>query len=154
MKNIAPIDSKIPEIDIIYRNKMKISLLPRAKHSQDVYDILLNHWNHDHICLMEEFKILLLNRANRVLGIVNLSKGGFTGTVVDLRLLFAIALKAAAVQIVVAHNHPSGNLTPSKQDLEMTDRIKEAGKILEIKLIDHLIITVEQYYSFADNGRL
>jgi DNA repair protein RadC len=95
--------------------------------------------------------VLLLNRANRVLGCLKLSKGGLTGTVVDLRIL----LKAMASGIIIAHNHPSGNLKPSDADRELTSQIKQAGKLLDITLLDHLILGTEgDYVSFADEGWL
>jgi len=97
---------------------------------------------------------MLLNKACKVLGIVTISQGGICGTVVDLRLLFAIALKACATSIIVAHNHPSANLTPSNNDIAITERIRQAGRILDIELRDHFIITEEGYYSFAEEGKL
>jgi DNA repair protein RadC len=99
--------------------------------------------------------VLLLNRANRVLGCLKLSKGGLTGTVVDLRILHGTAFKAMASGIIIAHNHPSNNLTPSKEDKELTKKIKEAGQFLDINLIDHLILGTEgNYVSFTDESWL
>jgi DNA repair protein RadC len=101
---------------------------------------------------IEQFKILLLNRSKRVLGIVEFSRGGVTGTVVDCKLIFVAALKANACIIVLSHNHPSGNLRPSKQDEELTRKIKSATKLLDIRLLDHIIVISEGYYSFAVCG--
>jgi len=98
--------------------------------------------------------VLLLNRANRVLGFVKISEGGVSGTVVDPKKIFQIALKANASGIILAHNHPSGNTTPSASDESITAKIVAAGKFLEISVLDHLIITSEQYFSFSDEGRL
>ena len=98
--------------------------------------------------------MLLLSQSNRVLEIYEVSSGGIAGTVVDMRLLFAAALKAAAVGIIITHNHPSGKTSPSEADRNMTRKIREAGKLLDIPLLDHLIVTPETYYSFADEGAL
>ncbi|MDZ7650383.1 MAG: JAB domain-containing protein [Cytophagales bacterium] len=95
---------------------------------------------------------MLTNRANKVLGIFELSTGGVSGTVADPKLIFAAALKGAASGMILAHNHPSGNLQPSQADLDLTKKIREAGKLLEIQLLDHVIVTSEGYYSFADEG--
>ncbi len=111
-------------------------------------------WNENKIDFVEQFKILILNRANRVLGIVEISSGGVTGTVADPKLIFAAALKANACGIIISHNHPSCNLNPSRADEELTQKIKHAGKFLDITLLDHVIVTSEGYYSFADEGLL
>lgn len=95
---------------------------------------------------------MFLNRANKVLGILEASSGGISGTVADPRLVFVAALKANASNIIISHNHPSGNLNPSKADEELTQKIKQAGQLLDIKLFDHIIVTSEGYYSFADEG--
>jgi DNA repair protein RadC len=96
-----------------------------------------------------------LNRSNAVLGILSVSKGGISGTVTDVRLIFQGALKTNASGIIVAHNHPSGNALPSDSDKKITQKIKEAGNLLDIQLLDHIIILpVEGYYSFADEGTI
>ena len=97
---------------------------------------------------------MLLNRANKVLGIYPVSKGGVSGTLVDPKLIFSVALKCNASSIILAHNHPSGNLFPSENDKELTQKLKSAGNFLDIKVLDHLIITPEGYFSFADEGLL
>lgn len=102
----------------------------------------------------EEFWVLLLNRANRVIKKQQISLGGVHGTVADPKIIFKIALEELASGIIVAHNHPSGNLTASQQDIDLTKKLKEAGKLLEIQLLDHLIIAGKNYYSFADEGIL
>jgi DNA repair protein RadC len=102
----------------------------------------------------EEFWILLLNRANRVIKKQQISFGGISGTVADPKIIFKIALEELASGIILAHNHPSGNLTPSPQDLELTRKLKESGKLLEILVLDHLIITRNKFFSFADEGIL
>lgn len=96
-----------------------------------------------------------MNRSNAVLGILSVSKGGISGTVTDIRIIFQAAIKANASGIIVCHNHPSGNMNPSESDTKITHKIKEAGAIMDIQLLDHLIITMDgDYYSFADNGLL
>lgn len=102
----------------------------------------------------EEFWVLFLNNSNKVLAKHQISKGGLTATVVDVRLLFKKALELTSVGIIVCHNHPSGKLNPSSSDIELTQKIKQAGLTLDIKLLDHLIITEKAYFSFADEGRL
>lgn len=102
----------------------------------------------------EEFWVLYLNNSNKVLAKHQLSKGGFTATLVDVRLLYQKALKLSAVGVIVSHNHPSGKLEPSKSDINLTNKIKEAGVTLDIKVLDHLIITEKTYFSFADEGML
>ena len=96
--------------------------------------------------------MLLLNRANNSLGWVKISEGGIAGTVMDIRIILQHALLAHASSIILAHNHPSGNLKPSEQDLRITKIIKEGSKLLDIQLVDHLIITESAFYSFADDG--
>jgi DNA repair protein RadC len=102
----------------------------------------------------EEFWILLLNRANKVIGKQRVGTGGFTGTVADPRIIFKTALEHSAVALILSHNHPSGNLKPSAEDLNLTKKLNEAGKFLDIPILDHLIIGESSYYSFADEGQL
>ncbi|MBK5214611.1 MAG: DNA repair protein RadC [Flavobacteriaceae bacterium] len=102
----------------------------------------------------EEFWILYLNNSNKVIKSAQLSKGGITGTVVDVRLAFKEALQLGAVGIILAHNHPSGTLRPSQADIQLTKRLKAAGDSLDIKVLDHLIITEKAYFSFADENML
>ncbi|CAM1334961.1 RadC family protein [Tenacibaculum aestuariivivum] len=102
----------------------------------------------------EEFWVLYLNNSNKILAKHQLSKGGFTATLVDVRLLYQKALQLSAVGVIVSHNHPSGKLSPSESDIQLTKKIKEAGRTLDIKLLDHLIITQKAYFSFADEGIL
>ena len=104
--------------------------------------------------MQEEVKILLLNRSNKVLGIYSLAKGGITSCVVDVRIILSVALKSLATGLILVHNHPSGNLKPSNEDIKITNRLKEACKLLEIVLLDHLIISKDNYFSFADEGIL
>ena len=102
----------------------------------------------------EEFWILLLNRANKVIAKHQVSKGGVTGTVVDPKMVFKKAVDCMASGIILCHNHPSGNLTPSDADLSLTRKMVDAGRLLDIQVLDHLIIAGEKYYSFADEGKM
>jgi DNA repair protein RadC len=144
----------VSEIELIYKTKVKASERPQIKSSRDAYRIAADAWDPCKIELFEQFKILLLNQACRVLGIYEISSGGITGTVVDLRLIFSAALKANATSLIMIHNHPSGNLTASEADKQITRKVREAGKLLDISLLDSMIITPESYYSFADDGAL
>ena len=145
---------KVAEVELIYKSKVKASERPKINSSKEAAELLLNLWNENKIDFVEQFKVLLLNRANRVLGIVEISSGGVTGTVADPKLIFIAALKANAVGIIISHNHPTSNLKPSKPDEELTQKIKNAGKFLDISLLDHVIVSSEGYYSFADEGLL
>ncbi len=144
---------KVSEVELTYKSKVKPSDRPQITSSRHSYDILLHNWS-DQLEWVEEFNILLLNRANRVLGFYNVSKGGQTGTVVDAKVVFAAALKMKANYIVLSHNHPSGALHPSTADIAITKKLVAGGKLLDIKVLDHLIITPYGYYSFADEGKI
>jgi DNA repair protein RadC len=98
--------------------------------------------------------VILLNRANQVLGIYEVSTGGVSGTVADPKLIFAAAIKSSSSGLIFSHSHPSGNLQPSQADIALTRKIKEGGEILEISVLDHIILTSEGYFSFADEGLL
>jgi len=143
-------ENVIAEIQVSYNTNSRVK--QKISSSASAYEILKSNWNEGRLELQEEFKVLLLNRANDVLGIYNMSMGSVSGTVVDIRLLFAVALKCNASGIVISHNHPSGNLNPSEADKELTKKIKQASDIFDIKMIDHIIITHLGYYSFLDNG--
>jgi len=122
---------------------------PQIKCSRDVFDLVspsLSDLPH------EEFWILFLNRSNKVINRMRLSQGGISGTVTDVRLIMKKAIENLSSGIIVCHNHPSGNLSPSESDTKITGKIKEAGAIMDIQLLDHLIICDRDYYSFADNG--
>lgn len=146
---------KVNEIKISYKEKLQTLRSENIKSSEDAANLLFDHWDKNTIGLHESFKILLLNNSNKVKGIYELSSGGITGTVVDIRLLFAVVLKSISVGIILCHNHPSGKLKPSETDIQITRKIKNASEYLDIKLLDHLILTPDNsYFSFADNGLL
>lgn len=142
---------QLSEITINYSSRVKISSLPKVVSSKDAEVQFRAIWS-DKMQYLEEVYILLLNRANKVLGFTKVSSGGTSATVVDTKIIFQSALKANASSIIMGHNHPSGNLQPSEQDIKLTKGLKDAGKTMEIPLLDHLIITQEGYYSFADEG--
>jgi len=143
---------QVSEVELVYKTKIKASERLQVSTSKEVYELLKRYWDENKIEFVEQFKILLLNRANKVLGIYEISTGGLVGTVADPKLIFIAALKVAASHIILAHNHPSGNLKPSIQDKQLTQKIKDGGKLLEIVVMDHLIISKDGYYSFADEG--
>lgn len=144
----------VSEIKVSYQPKFNTSERPKVTKSKDAYDILFNNWDQGRIELNEQFFILLLNRANRVIGLTEISSGGFSGTVVDPKLVFGIALKSCASGIILCHNHPSSNLKPSQSDLTLTRRLVEAGKLLDLLIWDHIILTKRGYFSFGDEGLL
>ncbi|SFB50464.1 JAB domain-containing protein [Algoriphagus aquimarinus] len=145
---------EVAEIKLSYSANVKISLQPKVESSRQVYEVFAQAWDNDRIEFVEDFKVMLLSRANRVLGIVTISSGGTAGTIVDVKLVYAAAIKSNSSSVILAHNHPSGNLIPSEQDKRLTQRIKQAGLILDIPVLDHVIMTAEGYYSFADEGEL
>lgn len=145
---------RVAEVKLSYRNRVKPSERPQVTCSADSYQVLQEGWDKSKLEFVEQFKVLLLNRANRVLGVYELSTGGVAGTVADPKLVFVAALKACASAVILSHNHPSGNLKPSQADLELTKKIKAGGELLDIAVLDHLILTSEGYYSLADEGLL
>ena len=120
-----------------------------VKSSETVFDLflpLLGDLEH------EEFWLLMLNRANKILGRYKVSQGGLSGTVIDMRIILKKALNNLSSSIIVCHNHPSGNKQPSNADVKITEKLKKAAEMLEIKLLDHVIIVDKSYFSFADEG--
>ncbi len=150
--NLQSLQHQVAEIQLSYKSTVKASLRPKITSSKDAYEVLLQGWDKSKLEFIEQFKVLLLNRANKVLGIFEVSSGGSTGTVADPKLIFAAAIKANACGIIMTHNHPSGNLKPSQADIDLTRKMKDGGKLLEIQVLDHIILTNDGYYSFADEG--
>ena len=144
--------STISEVRLIYRTKIKASDRPQIRCSRDAYELFMETWDLDTIEHHEEFKLMLLTRSNRVLGIASISKGGINGTVTDVRIVLQYAIMANASGLLVCHNHPSGNLNPSESDTAITRKIKDSAVMMDIQLLDHLVINTDEYYSFADNG--
>jgi len=145
----------ISEVRLVYRTKVKASERSQVKCSKDAFDIFMEKWDLDSIEHIEEFKLMLLTRSNKVLGIASISKGGISGTVTDVRIILQFAIKANASGIIICHNHPSGNVQPSESDTAITRKIKESGNVMDIQLLDHLIIVPEgKFYSMADEGNV
>jgi len=124
------------------------------RNSTEVSEMLRENWEQGTIEAHESFYLVLLNRSNRVKGIILHSKGGLSGTVIDQRLILASSLLSLSCSIILAHNHPSGNTRPSDADLKITQTIKSAAELLNITVLDHIILTKDSYFSFADEGQL
>lgn len=133
------------------RNEAEVIVKQKITSSRDAYEVL-----HSSIgdLAYEEFWIIILNKANKVVKKCSISEGGVSGTVVDPKKIFKIALDHHASSIILGHNHPSGNIQPSEADHKITKKIKEAGMMLDVAVLDHLIIGDDRYYSFADEGTL
>jgi DNA repair protein RadC len=143
------------EIQVSYRENPHDLTAPMLTCSKKSADLLYTLWDQDTIALQECFKIVLLNNSNMVKCIHPLSMGGITGTLVDLRILFAVVLKTLSVGIILAHNHPSGTLKPSEADKALTSKIQKIAEFHDIRVLDHIILVPGgAYYSFADNGLL
>lgn len=142
----------VAEVQLSYKPHFKAQDRPQINSAKQAYEALMSNWDKSLINFLEQAKMILLNRNNRVLGMVDLSKGGGNSTVMDTRVVFAIALKSTATSIILAHNHPSGNLKPSSEDIRITKKLKEAANLLDIELHDHLIITESGYLSMAEEN--
>lgn len=150
MKEVKQYAKNIPDFEIKYKTgTVKKKTLTS---SADAADVLRQLYDSNTLEYTESFILLLLNQANKTIGWEMISKGGITGTVADPRVILKTVLLSGAVNFMVSHNHPSGNLQPSKADKELTTKLKEAASFMELKLIDHVIITAESYFSFADEG--
>jgi DNA repair protein RadC len=155
MKNAIQLSMfNVAEIKLSYQNVVSASQRPKISCSKDAYAIFKQHYNPETIQFIEEFMILLLSRSNAVIGLLPISKGGTSGTVTDCKIIMAACLMANASGFIACHNHPSGNLNPSESDSKITKKMKEAGNLMDLQLLDHLIICNEDYYSFADQGLL
>lgn len=143
---------KLSEIRLYYKPKKETR--PKISCSEDAYKQALKFFDKNTIALQEQIIVLYLNRANMVLGAHQVSTGGITGTVADIRIILGVALKAEACGIILSHNHPSGNLNASTADKELTSRIKHAAQVMDINLLDHIIISPYEgsYFSFADES--
>ncbi|WP_335965110.1 JAB domain-containing protein [Galbibacter sp. PAP.153] len=147
--------SKVSEIQLSYKEVFLTSHPTALKCSRDAAALLYQSFDTRTIGLQETFKILLLNNANRVKGIYTHSIGGITGTLVDIRIIYAVVLKSLSTSIILCHNHPSGHLKASTLDKELTEKIVKAGQYLDVKILDHIIVSPKgEYFSFADEGLL
>ena len=144
----------LAEVSIAYRHKTKPSEMHKLISSEHSVKILRTIFDPDKIEYREEFVVLFLNRVHRFLGFAKISQGGTAGTIADPKMIFQSALLTNAHAIILAHNHPSGNIQPSEDDIVLTKKISQGAQLLDIKLVDHIIITSEGYYSFSDEGRL
>ncbi|MGM9479443.1 JAB domain-containing protein [Pedobacter sp. GSP4] len=145
---------KVAEVQVSYKPDYNINDRPRITSSNQTFQLLKSQWDMGKIAFLEEFKVLLLNRSNRVLGIVDISMGGVSGTYVDPKVVFTTALKANCSSLILVHNHPSGGTKPSESDIKLTKRLVECGKLLDITVWDHIILSEDSYYSFADEGEI
>ncbi|MCM5662519.1 JAB domain-containing protein [Galbibacter mesophilus] len=146
---------KVNEIQLSYRESFLTSLETVVVSSSNAAKVLYQSFDMDTIALNETFKVLLLNRSNRIKGIYTHSVGGITGTVVDIRLLFAVVLKSLSTGIILCHNHPSGKLEASTPDRELTQKMVKAAGYFDVKVLDHIILSPNgRYFSFADEGIL
>ena len=144
--------AKATEIEIVYRNRRKAADRTKINSSRDAEKILRPLFA-TYISYRESMYALFLCRGNRVLGTFQIGLGGVSGVAVDPKLIFQGALKANASGIILAHNHPSGNRAPSQADIDLTKKVKQAGQLLEIAVLDHLILLPhDEYYSMADEG--
>lgn len=145
-------NNNVAEIQVSYSPQKILDF--KVVDSKKSFELMLQKWEQGRIEMQEEVKLLLLNRNNKVLGIYSLAMGGITSCVVDVRIILAVALKALATGIILVHNHPSGNLNPSEDDKKITEQLNLSCKLIGITLVDHLIITKDDYFSFADEGLL
>ena len=141
----------LAEVQITYKSILSKKSMCKVGSSQEVYKYIRRIWNKfNNIDHVESFVVLYLNKGNLVQGWSLVSIGGLGGTVADPKVIFQNALLANAAGIILAHNHPSGNLRPSEADLQVTKRLRQAGEFLDLPVLDHIIISDEGYYSFAD----
>ncbi|WP_195667812.1 JAB domain-containing protein [Bacteroides intestinalis] len=146
------IDYQVGEVELSYksRTRSKNEILTAS----DAYQALLPTFKEGTIDYKEYFKVLFLNQANQLLGYTLISEGGLTTTDVDVRIILQAALLTNSVALILAHNHPSGNLRPSQEDKNLTQKIKDAAQLMRITVVDHIILTSEGYYSFANEGMI
>lgn len=147
-------DYKVAEVELSYKNRVPYKDRKKVLTSEDAYNLLVNNHDDDTIDYTETFKVLYLNQASQVVGCFTLSQGGITSTCVDVRNVMQGALLTNAIAMVLAHNHPSGNTRPSREDDRITNQITKAGELLNIRVLDHIIFTREQFYSYNDEGRI
>lgn len=148
------LNDRVAEVTLIYKSHVKPGERIQVKDSRQMAAVFRSVWDTGNIELLEESKIMYLNKANRVLGIYPISKGGIDGTIIDVQLVIIAALRLHSKQICLCHNHPSGNTKPSNADIQVTEKIKQAAQYLNITLLDHIILTKDSYYSLAEDGMM
>lgn len=145
-------DFKVAEVQLTYKNRIPCKDRQQITGSETAYHIVKAQFPDETIDYRESFKVIYMNRSNHVLGCLTVSEGGPCSTAVDVKLILQGALLTNASGVIIAHNHPSGNLKPSEPDKIMTERIRKALTVMEVNLLDHLIVTRESYFSFVDEG--
>ena len=146
---------KVCDVKLTYNTKVKSSERPVIHNSEDIYRLLVDHvYNEGMIQHKEYLKLILLNNSSKVLGVSNISEGGITETSADIRIIMQAAILGNATRIILAHNHPSGSLKPSTVDNLLTEKVKNAAKLFNITLLDHIIVTDSGYCSYLDEGRV
>jgi DNA repair protein RadC len=147
---------QVCEVQISYTPQVKPSQRPAIHHTSSIYELLTEHKVFDPVTIehKEFFKVILLNNASRVLGVASLSEGSITETKVDIRHIMQVAILSNAVAIILCHNHPSGSLKPSMSDDQLTRKISDACKLFDIKILDHIILSSESYFSYAEEDWL
>lgn len=144
--------NQVSEVQLTYKSKVKAEDRIRIRSSQDAFSVFWDYFDKETMEHIEEVFLLLLNRSNRTIGIVSISKGGTAGSIIDVKVVLQYAIKSNAHSIILCHNHPSGNLQPSEADLKITKKVAEACKQLDIQLFDHLILTSPgEYFSILDS---
>jgi len=138
---------KAAEVKLTYVTKTPVSQRIKIKNAEDAACLFFMVWDWTTIEHIEEVKMIMLNRANRVLGVAHLTKGGLNGSIIDTRVILQYAIKANAHAIILAHNHPSGSLEPSDADIKITSRVRDALELVDIKLLDHFILNSDEQYS-------
>lgn len=146
---------KVCDVKLTYNTKVKSSERAVVKDSNSAYSLLIGHvYDPETIQHREYMKLILLNRAHKVLGIAHISEGGLDSTSADIRIIMQAAILGNASAMILSHNHPSGNKQPSNQDDLLTERVNKAAKLFGIQLLDHIIATDSEYYSYSDEGRI
>lgn len=147
-------EDKITEIELVYHDKKPSSDRPKITSSDDAYNMLMSTWDKNKLELQEQFRVLLVDRANKCLGVSTLATGGISDCMVDLKLVFALALKAKASGIILSHNHPSDNPTFSEADCKLTKQFQQVGALLKIDVLDHILVTKSSHLSMSDKGMM
>ena len=142
--------SNLPEITL--KLKKGDVLKSKITKSSDAVEVFRKVWDNDLLEICESFMVIFLNRNNTTIGWFKVSQGGLSGTIVDNRLILVTALNCLASGMIICHNHPSGNTEPSEADKKVTEKLKQAALLLDIQVIDHIILTENSFYSFADEG--
>ncbi|MFY0594266.1 JAB domain-containing protein [Roseivirga sp.] len=145
---------EVSEIQLFYKTRTKASDRPQINSSQEAHQILRNCSDENTIELKEEFKILLINRENKVLGQMNISSGTTSGALIDIKFIVLVASRTNASGAILSHNHPSGNLKPSHADIKLTHKIKDVLNLIDVCVLDHIIVTCDSYTSLADEGSI